>query len=297
MKTTSKSAINTEKRTEETTIQGSGKTAGIIIIVITFLAFCGFIAMTIAPREKTADDGGLRIIYNPVKDGKAGQAHLVLAEVTSTDAPDSVKVNLYYYRDSGFNELKLSGLEGTDYFGTEIPGGELGSRTYYYLEAMDGAGNRVVLPETATDDFQTEYDYFKVRFEGRASFILLLLHIVLMIAAFFLLIHALYYAMYYLQTGEKASPLVLTVNWGITAFFITGFPIGWVIEKQVLGNYWEGIPFGWDITDSKTLIILILWLVFIILQRTGKITIKTFARWVIVNTIITVLLFLIPHSL
>ncbi|NQS96880.1 MAG: hypothetical protein HQ591_00345 [candidate division Zixibacteria bacterium] len=278
-------------------MRSKGKAAGIIIILLTFFTFCGFMAMMVAPREKTAEEGGLRIIYNPEKDGKAGQAHLILAEVNSTDAPDSLQVNLYYYRDSQFKKSELYRLGGTDYFGVEIPGGPLGSRIYYYLEAVDGAGNRVVLPETATDDFQTEYDYFKVRFEGKASFILLVLHIVLMMAALFLLIHALYYAIYYLQTGEKSDPLVITVNWGIITFFITGFPIGWVIEKQVLGNYWEGIPFGWDITDSKTLIILVLWLIFIILRRAGKISLKTFARWVIINTIITILLFLIPHSL
>jgi len=103
--------------------------------------------------------------------------------------------------------------------------------------------------------------------------------------------------MYYLQTGEKDLPMIRSVNAGILSFFITGFPIGCIIEKQVLGNYWEGIPFGTDITDSKTLVILLLWLVFMILQRKGVISNKGYARWVIINAVITIVLFLLPHSL
>jgi hypothetical protein len=91
--------------------------------------------------------------------------------------------------------------------------------------------------------------------------------------------------------------MLRAVNWGVLTFFITGFPIGWIIEKQVLGNYWEGVPFGWDITDNKTLIIFILWLVFIILQKSKKISPRSYAKWIIINTIITIILFLIPHSI
>ena len=274
-----------------------GKSAGIIIIAVTFLAFGGFFAMTISSREKTAERGGLAIKIVPETEGKAEQPHLVLIEVTRSAEPGSLKVYLKYYRDDEFHTLEMSRLEGTDYFGVELPGGTLGSRTYYYLEAFDGGGNHLVIPEKATEDFTNEYDYFKIRFEGEAAFILLLLHIVLMIAVLFLLIHALYYAMYYLQTNDKGEHIVKTVNAGLITFFITGFPIGWIIEKQVLGNYWEGIPFGWDITDSKTLIIMVLWLIFIILHRMSKISLRAYARWVIINTLITILLFLIPHSL
>lgn len=278
-------------------MSNKGKSAGIIIIILTFLVFCGFIAMMIAPREKVAESGDLKMIHTEETDATVDQDFLVMVRVIYPGDIDSLKVKLRYYRESEFHILSMENLSGTEYYGVMVPGYSIGQRTYYYLEADDASGQRVVLPEGATDDFRTEYDYFKIRFEGKASFILLLLHIVLMIAAIFYLIHALYYAMYFLQTDEKSLHMVRSVNTGILAFFITGFPIGWIIEKQVIGNYWEGIPFGWDITDSKTLIILLLWVVFILLQRRGVITLKGYARWVIINTIITILLFLLPHSL
>ena len=191
----------------------------------------------------------------------------------------------------------MSNLAGTHYYGAEVPGDKLGERSYYYIEASILSGGRVVLPATADDTFDNEYDYFKIRYEGKASFILLLLHIVLMITALFFLIHALYYAMNFLLTGERIEAIVRSVNLGTISFFITGFPIGCIIEKQVIGNYWEGIPFGWDITDSKTLIILVLWSVFIFLKGKGIISDKAYASWVIINTIITIGLFLLPHSI
>ena len=80
-------------------------------------------------------------------------------------------------------------------------------------------------------------------------------------------------------------------------FFITGFPIGWMIEKQVLGNYWEGIPFGWDITDSKTLFIFVFWIIPVILRLRRRLSDYGFARWVIAASLFTIAMFLLPHSL
>lgn len=272
------------------------KFAGVFIAGLTFLTFCGFIAMMIAPQEDIAESNGLSIVYVEDTDGKVNQPMLILADIKSLNA-DTISARVNYFRDGQLFSIVMEKLPGTDYYGAEIPGDDLGERNYYYLEAFDGAQNRVILPETASEVFESEYNYYKVRFEGKASFILLLFHIVLMIAAFFLLIHALYYALNYLATEERGEAIVRSVNLGIITFFITGFPIGWVIEKQVLGNYWEGIPFGWDITDSKTLIILVIWLIVIWLKTKNKMSIRTYAKWVIINTIITIMLFLLPHSL
>ena len=268
-----------------------------IIITITSIFFLGFIAMMIAPKGDTAASGYWSISYVEDTDGRVNESHLALVKITSNQPLDSIRVKLHYYRDNVFHTLELSRLNQTGYFGVEIPSAGLGERTYYYLEAESYPGDRVVLPPSATSNFTSEYDYYKVRWEGKASFILLLLHIFLMIAAMFLLIHALYYAICYLQTQEKEQLLVKCVNWGVLVFFITGFPIGWIIEKQVLGNYWEGIPFGWDITDSKTLFIMLYWLIPIILRKWEKISIKGFARWTVFGVIFTVAMFLLPHSL
>ena len=273
------------------------KLPGIIIFWLTFFVFCGFFALTIAPSEDIAQSGNLKMTFDEDTDGHADQDFLVTTTVNTDGDYDSLEVKLHYYRDSIFHTLTMKRMPDTDLFGVYVPGYLLGNRTYYYMEASDKSGNRVVLPGSATDSFTSEYDYYKIRWEGKATFILLLLHIVLMVAALFLLIHALYYAMCYLMNGEKAEHIIRAVNAGIVAFFITGFPIGCVIEKQVLGNYWEGFPFGLDITDSKTLLILVLFVVFMYLQKKGKISMKGYAWSVVINTVVTIVLFLLPHSL
>ncbi|MBL7191832.1 hypothetical protein ISS30_09050 [bacterium] len=269
---------------------------GLVIIIVTSLAFLGIVAMMIAPRTDTASDEKLTVTFIPEKDGRVNVPHLILVKAESGIPGDSVLVSIHYYRDEEFHTIPLEPLRGTQYHGAEIPPAGLGQRTYYYIEASTISGGKIILPESASFVFTTGYDYYKVRWEGKASYLLLLLHIFLMIAAIFLLIHALYYALYFLQAGDKYKHLVKCVDWGTITFFITGFPIGWVIEKQVLGNYWEGIPFGWDITDSKTLFIFLYWIIFIILRRTGKIAERGFALSAVIGVIFTVIMFLIPHS-
>ena len=278
-------------------MSSKGKTAGLTIFLLSFLTFSGFFAMMIAPGGKVTEMNGLRLEHLEETDARAGEDFLVMAKVVSPVEAETTEVILHYYRLGKFQTLEMKRLPDSEYYGVMVPGYTRGERTYYYLEARDNLSNRLVLPIKGDDTFDSEYDYFKIRWEGKATFALLLLHIVLMVAAFFFLIHALYYAMYYLQTGEKDGHMIRTVNLGTLIFFITGFPIGCIIEKQVLGNYWEGIPFGWDITDSKTLIIFVLWMFFIILHGQEKISNRTYARWVIINTVITIILFMLPHSI
>jgi hypothetical protein len=65
------------------------------------------------------------------------------------------------------------------------------------------------------------------------------------------------------------------------------------MQKQAFGNYWTGIPFGFDLTDNKTLIALAAW-VFAAWQVGTK---KTAARWAVLGAaLVTLAVFAIPHS-
>jgi hypothetical protein len=72
-----------------------------------------------------------------------------------------------------------------------------------------------------------------------------------------------------------------------------GFVLGPIMQKQAFGNYWTGIPFGFDLTDNKTLIALVAW-VFAAWQVGTK---KTAARWAVLGAaLVTLAVFAIPHS-
>ena len=72
---------------------------------------------------------------------------------------------------------------------------------------------------------------------------------------------------------------------------IGGFILGPIVQKFAFGDLWTGIPFGWDLTDNKTLIAGIgfafgLWQN----HRTGN------RYWILFASIVLLLIYLIPHS-
>jgi hypothetical protein len=56
---------------------------------------------------------------------------------------------------------------------------------------------------------------------------------------------------------------------------------------------WTGVPIGLDITDNKTLIAIIAWLIAVIAERRSK---RAARRWSLAASIVTLVVFSIPHS-
>lgn len=75
--------------------------------------------------------------------------------------------------------------------------------------------------------------------------------------------------------------------------FLGGMIFGPIVQKYAFGAFWTGFPFGTDLTDNKTLIAMIAWIAALIaLWRNRR------ARgWVIAAAIVTLLIFMIPHSM
>ncbi len=76
--------------------------------------------------------------------------------------------------------------------------------------------------------------------------------------------------------------------------FVGGLILGPVVQKFAFGQLWTGIPFGWDLTDNKTLIAFLFWLIAIAFTR------REYSKRSVVATGIAVtvmfLIYLIPHS-
>ncbi len=72
-----------------------------------------------------------------------------------------------------------------------------------------------------------------------------------------------------------------------------GFILGPIMQKQAFGDWWTGIPFGFDLTDNKTLIALAAWL----LAGWQVFARKPAARWAVAGAaLVTLVVFAIPHS-
>ncbi len=267
-----------------------------IIVLIGVIVFGIMVMMMVAPKTKTAVSGDLRMEYTPDKDGYEFTTHLIPVKVI---APKGVeRVVLHYGGEGGFRQKVIHpSADDSTWYVTSMELPEKGVRYYFYFEVVDRAGNQLIFPEEAKPQFTSEYHYFKLRSEGQVSRLALFFHVLLMLFAIVLFFHVMYDAIYILNGGHREQRIVMVTLYAQICFFITGFPLGWLIEKQVLGNYWEGIPFGWDITDSKTLFIFLYWMIPLILYWLKKIGERGFAKWAVGGVIFTVVMFLLPHSL
>ncbi len=83
----------------------------------------------------------------------------------------------------------------------------------------------------------------------------------------------------------------------MTTFFLVigGMILGPIVQNHAFGAYWTGVPFGWDLTDNKTLLAVVGWLIASIVML--KYQTKTVSRWIVIGAaFILLLVYSIPHS-
>jgi hypothetical protein len=124
------------------------------------------------------------------------------------------------------------------------------------------------------------------RFKGDVPAAVLVPHILFMFAAMLVSNRA----------GLEAladGPAVARLAWITFGLLILGgFVLGPAVQKHAFGTWWTGVPFGWDLTDNKTLLAGIAWLVAVACMRRAR-----GARLAVVAAaLVTVAVFIIPHS-
>ncbi len=125
-----------------------------------------------------------------------------------------------------------------------------------------------------------------VRFKGSVPLWVLIPHIFFMfLAMFFSNFTGL------LAIGNRSKQMKFAIiTLGVT--IIGGLFLGPVVQKFAFGELWTGVPFGWDLTDNKTLIGFTGWLVAVFANYK-----KERRGWFIVAAILTIIVYSIPHSM
>ncbi|MDO9580446.1 MAG: hypothetical protein Q7J06_07750, partial [Bacteroidales bacterium] len=80
--------------------------------------------------------------------------------------------------------------------------------------------------------------------------------------------------------------------WTLVLFIAGGMILGPIVQNYAFGDLWTGIPFGWDLTDNKTLIALIFWILAVVMNRKQE---KPF--YTALAAFVLLLIYSIPHSL
>jgi len=83
------------------------------------------------------------------------------------------------------------------------------------------------------------------------------------------------------------------VLWAVGLLFVGGFVLGPLMQKFAFGVAWTGFPLGTDLTDNKTLVAFLFWIAALVAGRKGR----PARPFVIAASLVTLLIFLIPHSL
>jgi hypothetical protein len=90
---------------------------------------------------------------------------------------------------------------------------------------------------------------------------------------------------------KKRNPRRFAI-WAAALLFAGGFILGPLVQKFAFGVAWAGFPVGTDLTDNKTLLAFLFWVAAVFAGRRGK----PARPFVLAASLVTLLVYLIPHS-
>ena len=125
-----------------------------------------------------------------------------------------------------------------------------------------------------------------IRFTGAVPKVILSVHIFLMFLAMFFSNIAGLLAVFKMPSYKTISIITFIV------LIVGGLILGPIVQKYAFNEWWTGAPFGWDLTDNKTLIAIFAWLLAMVMIRKNKANL-----WILAASLVTIVVFAIPHSL
>jgi hypothetical protein len=125
-----------------------------------------------------------------------------------------------------------------------------------------------------------------IRFKGDVPGWILIPHIFFMFFAMFLGNVAGIMAVF------KHPKFRFYTNITVAALFVGGMILGPLVQKYAFGELWAGVPFAWDLTDNKTLVAFLFWVLAFFMNRKKERPVYT-----IVASIVMLIVYSIPHSM
>jgi len=124
-----------------------------------------------------------------------------------------------------------------------------------------------------------------IRFKGYVPSFILIPHILIMLLAMLFSNVAGIFALFKIPSVKMMKITLGTI-------FIGGLIMGPLVQKYAFNELWAGVPYGWDLTDNKTLIAFVAWVIALLFNWK-----KESRYWVVAAAVVTLGIFSIPHSL
>lgn len=164
-----------------------------------------------------------------------------------------------------------------------------GDTLWAFLPKQPPAGKvayNVILTSATSGDIKLTSEPVVMRFKGPVPIAILAPHVLFMFSAMLLATRTGFQAL--ARPGAVRRLAILTA----ILLFVGGLILGPLVQKYAFGAYWTGWPLGHDLTDNKTALAMLMWLIAI--WRDSK---KRSGRWWYVSaTLVHLLVYLIPHS-
>ena len=177
----------------------------------------------------------------------------------------------YQVSEFNYKETKMfSGLAAV------IPKQPEAGKLQYYFEITDSKGTATYMKEQP----------IVVRFKGGVPAFIMIPHILMMFIAM------LFSTLAGLLALRKDPLFRKYTMWTLILFTAGGLILGPVVQNYAFGDLWTGIPFGWDLTDNKTLIAFVFWLLAFVMNRKKERPVYT-----AIAALVLLLVYSIPHSM
>lgn len=193
--------------------------------------------------------------------------------------PDQGVTGSVWYKRYKFEEpwIKVPMKRRVDVLSASLPHQPPAGKLEYYIKLTRG-DQTVIIPKNRD---------VVIRFRGAVPNWALFSHILLIFTAMLVSTRA------GLETIPRNGKSRKYALWAAGLLFLGGMIAGPIVQKYAFGVFWSGAPFGWDLTDNKTLIAMIGWAIAVFAGRNGK----PARIFVASAAILLLIIFSIPHSM
>jgi hypothetical protein len=169
--------------------------------------------------------------------------------------------------------------------GAELPAQPPAGKLEYWLELDGPSGAAIRIPQ----DPEVQV---VIRFKGAVPRPVLVAHITFMFLSM----------LFGVRAGLAALFRPCGMRWlawtTLGCITLGGMILGPVVQDYAFGEFWTGFPFGYDLTDNKTLIMWVVWLVACAVVGLRPRSMERAGRWAVVAALLIMMaVYFIPHSL
>jgi hypothetical protein len=248
------------------------------VITILFTLFISYLQRTTGPTYPISgkvmvgqEEVKYKFIRSDEIEGESEQSEIPII------ASENISGSYIFRRYKSFDDWTEKALErrGEELI-ISIPRQPKAGKMQYQVSLTDGE-NTVKIPEEPVI----------MRYKGVVPKLPVLLpHVLMMLLA---MIFSTRTGLEALVRGKKTFKLAL---WTLIFLGIGGLILGPIMQKYAFDAYWTGWPFGHDLTDNKTIVSFIFWVIAVIVLFKNKAN----RVWPIVAAIVLLAIYSIPHS-